>query len=238
MVDLTADELSWQGLSPESFMGLDLESRNFVTRRALFYRSIKDQTLVAELLEAMASELPDKKIIVNVLEGKNRRGVEAVRIIVRDFKKSGVQSIGEYYKSSYPGKAGQILLGVKEKPKVEFTSMVVEVKPEIKDAEYMITPPETKPRASFDERGYVASEISRWTNTPIERVLKLDKDLIDRIIEFAGENSDKGVDVKGVCRAVESMFQDKSLGVHFPLEVFFSHKDELLRRLRKDGQTV
>jgi hypothetical protein len=230
---------------------LGKDARDFVVKRALFYRNIKNQTLVAELLTAMASELGDKRLIVDVLGGRNQRGIEAVRIIVKDFKKSGMQSIGDYYRCSYPGKAEQILLGAGQQqveepkqvqPRAEEPKQVtfqVKIQPTVAqdrpaDVEDLIAPRQPKPSAD-DRLSYVASCVAKWTKVPVERALKMDRDLIDRLIAFADANADKAT-VSDVCRACESMLRDRALNIQFPLEILTMHKDELLKRSLSPGK--
>ena len=259
MIELTSEELGWQGLDAASFSRLDDVARGFVTKRAILYRRVKDKTLVAELLNVMATELPDKKPIVEVLEGRNRRGVEAVRIILRDFKSSGMQSIKDFYMRFYYAKADQILLGVRQdvmagsniEPKMNppmsppvGVPQRIEIllqEPDsqkspdarVSDAEYIVSvplPPAKSPPPQEERLMSIASEVSRWTNLPVGRVIKMDRDLLDRIIAFSDSNAGKGVTDKDVITACDGMLKDRKLGIQFPLEILTLHKDELLSR--------
>ncbi|MFH0862277.1 MAG: hypothetical protein V1875_04525 [Candidatus Altiarchaeota archaeon] len=108
---LTDTELASEGLDRESYGRMDEKDRQFVCKRIRFYRDLTDQTLVANLLDAMASDLSDRGIIMDVLAGRNARGVRVVRMLLADFKESGMNDIGDYYIRYYRGKAEKLLKG-------------------------------------------------------------------------------------------------------------------------------
>ena len=258
---MTSEELASQGLDEESFSRLDERAKDFVVKRALFYRAIVDRTLAAELLTVMASEVRDKKLITDVLEGKSQRGATAVRIIIADFKRSGMQAIKEYYNRFYLGKAEQILTGILEKPpvgddeapkasaipttpaKLEEKAVVSEkaVQPpkpaqdlEIEEIIKPTAAPSSPKKSKEDRIKYVAAEVSKWVNMPVEKVMAVEDDLVERIIAFTDLNADKGFTEEDVCRACDAMLKEPALGINFPLEILASHKDELLDRILKE----
>lgn len=108
---LTDAELASEGLSRRTYEGLDDEGRRFVSDRIRFYADLGNQTLVANLLSAMASDLQDKGAVLDVLAGRNARGVKVVRMLVSDFRESGMEDIGDYYNRYYRGKAEKLLRG-------------------------------------------------------------------------------------------------------------------------------
>jgi len=108
----SAEDLALQGLDEHSYADLDTKSRIYFEKKALLYRQAKDKTLVAELLNAMAEEMADKKALIDVLEERNPRGAQAVLSIVAGFKKSGMSSIRDYYRTYHPGKADKIFSGL------------------------------------------------------------------------------------------------------------------------------
>ena len=108
---LTDTELASEGMSRTAYEGLDPKGRQFVCERIRFYRDLTNQTLVAKLLDAMASDLSDKGIVMDVLAGRNTRGVKVVRMLLADYKESGMDDIRDYYIRYYRGKAKKLLMG-------------------------------------------------------------------------------------------------------------------------------
>lgn len=109
--DPTDEELALEGLTRGSYALLDIKSRKKVNEKIVFYRGLLCQNIAAQLLNEMSSELGDKRIIVEVLEGKNQLGAEAIREIIEDYSRSGIPTVKEYYRLRHSGKAQEILSG-------------------------------------------------------------------------------------------------------------------------------
>jgi len=215
MDNLTNDDFVWQGLDLSQYSKLDSQSQELVKKRAIQFRHLKDMGLVAELLIAIATELGDKKseVITAILTDQNKEGIEFVSNIVRDYKNSGLKtSIGGFYRTKYLGRA---------KGLIKKTDYVAEI-PKVG-----ITTPKTRD----DRIQAIAQSLTLWEKTSVERVLKTEMDVIEKIMSIADENSDKGLTDIDICKACEDMIMDEKHESKFHLEALHEdHRAELIKR--------
>jgi len=231
-----------EGLDRSQFKDLGPKSREFIETRVDVYRRFKDATLVARLLQAVAEEKGVEKI-ESILLGHDKEGIREVQEVVNSFKDSEMEDIQAFYRKLKKKEGKPVSVGKKEKTSETPVKKPVEEKPEKPPEpedthektpeQHELFEKESKTRdLSIEERmDYLARELARWQDMPVDVVRKSEKDVIDDIIKLSNE---KQIPESKILKACENMIEDEYHEAQFHLECLKpDHRRDLLERIKK-----
>lgn len=209
-MELTDADLIWQGLSPQEYKSLGIESKEFVSARANAYRRVKGMKMVLDLIEAMRDDIGEggQDFAYAVLSGENKEASSVMKaVLVEYLETKNPDSIKEFYMAKYHGKVMDLF-----EQQLSVSSTI----------------------SHHHRAADIAITMSDWEGRTPDKIMQAEMDVIEKIILIVDENKNLGLTDKTVTLAAEELVQDEFHEASFHLEALQDdHREELVKRALK-----